>query len=81
MTPKTTVEDLALRAIGEMFVNHQLTDDEAEQELFTQNIGLTPDYVHRALTALGVGPDSLNDALSMEVGDMLSLSTARPAYQ
>ena len=73
MNPTWTLQDLILCIIGEMFINSRLTEKEIEEEAYIWKVGLTPDYIRRALDALEVAPSSLTDALSGEIDEYLGV--------
>lgn len=73
MNPTWTLQDLIIRIIGEMFIHSHLTEKEMEDEAYIWKVGLTPDYIRRALDTLEVTPSSLTDALSGEVDEYLGV--------
>lgn len=73
MQPTWTLQDLIIRNIGEMFIHSHLTEKKMEEEAYTWKVGLTPDYIRRALDTLKVAPSSLTDALSGEIDEYVGV--------
>lgn len=69
------MEDAIIRAIGEMFIHHQLTDKEIDNEQWVWNVGLQQWHIDRALEAIGNKRSDLTDWLTMSIEDLLQPST------
>ena len=68
------MDDAIIRAIGEMFIHHQLTDEEIDNEQWVWNVGLQQWHIDRALEAIGNKRSDLTDALTMSIEDLLQPS-------
>ncbi|WP_066588017.1 type 2 periplasmic-binding domain-containing protein [Corynebacterium provencense] len=74
MNPTWTLQDTITRAIGEMFIHSHLTEKEMADEAYIWNTGLTSDYIHRALDALGVKPSALTDAIAGDLDAIIGVN-------
>ena len=68
------MDDAIIRAIGEMFIHRQLTDEEIDNEQWVWNVGLQQWHIDRALEAIGNKRSDLTDALTMSLEDLLQPS-------
>lgn len=68
------MDDAIIRAIGEMFIHHQLTDEEIDNEQWVWNVGLQQWHIDRALEAIGNKRSDLTDWLTMSLEDLLQPS-------
>jgi hypothetical protein len=69
-----SIEDSIYRSLGELLVNQQLTEEEMEREDFPWRVGLTPDYIQRAMFALGLKPSELTDMISGDLDDFMGIN-------
>lgn len=74
MNLNSKIEDIIIRAIGEMFIHHQLTDEEIDNEQWVWNVGLQQWHIDRALEAIGNKRSDLTDWLTMSLEDLLQPS-------
>ena len=74
MNLNSKIEDIIIRAIGEMFIHAQLTDEEIGNENWIWNGGLQQWHIDRALEAIGNKRSDLTDALTMSLEDLLQPS-------
>ena len=68
------MDDAIIRAIGEMFIHRQLTDEEIDNEQWVWNVGLQQWHIDRALEAIGNKRSDLTDWLTMSLEDLLQPS-------
>lgn len=68
------MDDAIIRAIGEMFIHAQLTDEEIDNEQWVWNVGLQQWHIDRALEAIGNKRSDLTDWLTMSLEDLLQPS-------
>lgn len=75
MNLNSKIEDAIIRALGEMFIHHQLTDKEIANEQWVWSIGLQQWHIDRALKAIGNKRSDLTDSLTMSIEELLQPST------